>query len=266
MDNGTRPGTGSPRPSAEPRLFLPKRSKRSARNSATTSTECSTSCVRCRTATAALPGHHGPCCRRYRSHPDRGGGVASFYSFLSLAPKGRVTIRLCDDIVTGSPGCQRSPVFLKRSLGSKSAKPATMVRFRWNTLPASACAIRRQRDGQRHRPDETDAGDRAQRRAGAEGGPKPGAVDQRKFEALTPSERALHMVDNNIRHAGEVLLGPVPEDAGLAKAATITRRRSSPRSRKAGCAAVAVQALPPAASGGSRPVNVRDALRHLQCR
>ena len=65
-------------------------------------------------------------------------GVASFYSFLSLAPKGKVTIRLCDDIV------DRLPVFLKRSLGSKSAKPATTVRFRWNTLLASACAIRRQ--------------------------------------------------------------------------------------------------------------------------
>ncbi len=26
-------------------------------------------------------------------------GVATFYSFLSLSPKGRVTIRLCDDII-----------------------------------------------------------------------------------------------------------------------------------------------------------------------
>ena len=31
------------------------------------------------------------------------------------------------------------------------------------------------------------------------------------------------MVDNKIRHAGEVLLGPVPEDAGLIKAAGMTQ-------------------------------------------
>ena len=36
-------------------------------------------------------------------------GVASFYSFLSLVPKGRVTIRLCDDIVDRFAGLHWHP-------------------------------------------------------------------------------------------------------------------------------------------------------------
>nr|MDJ0822724.1 NADH-ubiquinone oxidoreductase-F iron-sulfur binding region domain-containing protein [Paracoccaceae bacterium] len=40
-----------------------------------------------------------------------------------------------------------------------------------------------------------------------------------RFDERSPYECATRMVDSNIRHAGPVLLGPVPEDAGLEAAA-----------------------------------------------
>jgi [NiFe] hydrogenase diaphorase moiety large subunit len=44
-------------------------------------------------------------------------GVASFYSFLSLTPKGRVTIRLCDDIVDRYAGLAEVVAAFEEVLG-----------------------------------------------------------------------------------------------------------------------------------------------------
>lgn len=44
-------------------------------------------------------------------------GVASFYSFLSLAPKGRVVIRLCDDIVDRFAGLEAVQAAFEAELG-----------------------------------------------------------------------------------------------------------------------------------------------------
>ena len=46
-------------------------------------------------------------------------GVASFYSFLSLEPKGRVTIRLCDDIVDRFAGMPEVAEAFEEVLGIK---------------------------------------------------------------------------------------------------------------------------------------------------
>ena len=52
---------------------------------------------RCRWISPAAMDQVADCPGPDAASPSR--GVASFYSFLSLEPKGRVTIRLCDDIV-----------------------------------------------------------------------------------------------------------------------------------------------------------------------
>ena len=46
-------------------------------------------------------------------------GVASFYSFLSLTPKGRVTIRLCDDIIDRFAGLTAIVQAFEEELGIK---------------------------------------------------------------------------------------------------------------------------------------------------
>ncbi len=45
------------------------------------------------------------------------------------------------------------------------------------------------------------------------------------FDLLSPHDRATRMVENNVRHAGAVLLGPAPENAGLAKAVDLNPSR-----------------------------------------
>jgi len=150
-------------------------------------------------------------------------GVASFYSFLSLTPKGKVSIRLCDDIVDRfSNLAEVTAVFedeLGITVGQTSADgafsleytpciglcdqaPAAMV----NTIVLTSLTVE------------------SARRAATllKEGRSPEFLVSERFADLTAHEQATHMVDNNIRHAGEVLLGPVPEDAGLNNAAGMT--------------------------------------------
>ena len=146
-------------------------------------------------------------------------GVASFYAFLSSEPKGRVTIRLCDDIVDRFAGLPGVVETFEEALGIKMNEtspdgafsleytpcigmcdqaPAAMINDVILTAltPESVQEIARKlKDGKR-----------------------PEDLISHRFDALTPYERAHRMVKNNVRHAGAVLLGPVPEDAGLAKA------------------------------------------------
>ena len=61
--------------------------------------------------------------------------------------------------------------------------------------------------------------DRVREIVGAlKGGKRPEDLVSHRFDEISPYERAARMVENNIRHAGAVLLGPVPENAGLARA------------------------------------------------
>jgi [NiFe] hydrogenase diaphorase moiety large subunit len=53
-------------------------------------------------------------------------------------------------------------------------------------------------------------------------GKSPEEIVSDRFDELTPHERATQMVENNIRHAGAVLLGPAPDNAGLKKAVDTT--------------------------------------------
>lgn len=143
-------------------------------------------------------------------------GVASFYAFLSLAPKGRVTIRLCDDIVdrfAGLPEVERAFVQeLGIAVGETSADGAFSLEY---TPCIGLC-------------DQAPAAmvndvvvtnltpEKVQEIATAlKDGKRPEDLISHRFDDLSAQERAHRMVANNIKHAGAVLLGDVPQEAGL---------------------------------------------------
>ncbi len=149
-------------------------------------------------------------------------GVASFYAFLSLVPKGRVTIRLCDDIVDRHAGLAAVQKAFEEELGIATGQtsddgtvsldltpcigmcdqaPAAMV----NDVILTALT-----------PDMARTIARALR-----AGQSPESLVSPDFDRLTPYGRATAAVANNIRLAGESLLAPVPRDAGLRHALTL---------------------------------------------
>ncbi len=143
-------------------------------------------------------------------------GVASFYSFLSLAPKGRVTIRLCDDIVDRFAGLEAVVKVFEAELGIKMGETSADGAFSLELTPcigmcdqAPAAMIN---DVVATRLTLARATDIA--RALKRGVP-PGEALIAGFAWLVPDARVKAQVDDNIRLAGEVLLGPVPKDAGL---------------------------------------------------
>ncbi|MDJ1008392.1 MAG: NAD(P)H-dependent oxidoreductase subunit E [Paracoccaceae bacterium] len=143
-------------------------------------------------------------------------GVASFYAFLSRHPKGRITIRLCDDIVDRFAGLEAVTRTFEEELGIRVGETSADGAVSLETTPciglcdqAPAAMINdvvvTRLDAKRVREIVH----------GLKAGLSPEDLISERFADLSPYERATHMVDNNIRHAGQVLLGPVPEDAGL---------------------------------------------------
>ena len=146
-------------------------------------------------------------------------GVASFYSFLSLEPKGAITIRLCDDIVDRFSGLTDVVRGFEDELGIAMGATSADGRFSLEYTPcigmcdqAPAAMIN---DIVVTRLSKQKARSIAQ---ALMAGAQPQDLISAQFDALPPYERATIAVNNNIRHAGEVLLGPVPQDAGLSKA------------------------------------------------
>ena len=143
-------------------------------------------------------------------------GVASFYAFLSQEPKGRVTIRLCDDIVDRFAGLPRVTEAFEKALGIAVGETSADGAFSLEYTPCIGMC------------DQAPAAmindvvltdltpERVHEIADAlKGGKRPEDLISHRFDALSPYERAHRMVENNIRHAGVVLLGLVPDDAGL---------------------------------------------------
>lgn len=150
-------------------------------------------------------------------------GVASFYSFLSLAPKGRVTIRLCDDIVDRFAGLAEVVAVFETELGVRIGETSPDGAFSLEYTPCigmcdqAPAAMINDVVLTRLTPETARQAARA-----LKDGQRPDELVSERFAALSPYQRARHMVDDNIRHAGDVLLGPVPDDAGLTKAVTLT--------------------------------------------
>jgi [NiFe] hydrogenase diaphorase moiety large subunit len=143
-------------------------------------------------------------------------GVASFYSFLSLAPKGRVTIRLCDDIVDRFAGLDAVVGVFEAGLGIKLGETSADGAFSLEVTPcigmcdqAPAAMIN---DLVATRLTCARAGEIVR---ALKDGQSPAEALEVGPEGLNPLARVKAQVDNNIRLAGEVLLGQVPEDAGL---------------------------------------------------
>ncbi len=149
-------------------------------------------------------------------------GVASFYSFLSLVPKGRVTIRLCDDIVDRFNGLDAVVAAFEATLGIKMGETSVDGGFSLEFTPcigmcdqAPAAMIN---DVVATRLTAQRATDIA--RALLQGVSATDAVTA-GHAAVTPHAKVSAQVDSNIRLAGEVLLGPVPTDAGWHAAKTM---------------------------------------------
>ncbi|WP_395176373.1 NAD(P)H-dependent oxidoreductase subunit E [Roseibium alexandrii] len=150
-------------------------------------------------------------------------GVASFYSFLSLQPKGRITIRLCDDIVDRYAGLEAVTAAFENVLGIKIGETSADGAVSLEYTPCIGMCDQAPAAMVNDIVLTNLTAQSAREAAGAiKAGKRPEDLVSARFAALSPHDRAVRMVDNNIRHAGAVLLGPVPEDVGLSKAVSIT--------------------------------------------
>lgn len=153
-------------------------------------------------------------------------GVASFYSFFSREPKGRITIRLCDDIIDRHAGIAAVAQALEEAfsitMGETSEDGAVSLEYTpciglCDQAPAAMInnLVLTQLTPERAR-DLADS---------LKSGATPEELISRGLDELSPYERATRMVENNIRHAGAVLLGPVPPDAGLRAAMDLAPKK-----------------------------------------
>ncbi|CUH67544.1 NAD-reducing hydrogenase HoxS subunit alpha [Thalassovita gelatinovora] len=150
-------------------------------------------------------------------------GVASFYAFLSQTPKGRVTIRLCDDIIDRFAGMPQVVAAFETALGIKVGETTPDGAI---SLDYTACigmcdqapaAMVNDVVLTKLTPDRG-----AEIVAALQAGQRPEDLISDHFANLTPHDRATRQVENNIRHAGAVLLGPGSDRAGLENALTMT--------------------------------------------
>lgn len=149
-------------------------------------------------------------------------GVASFYSFLSLTPKGRITIRLCDDITDRFAGLAEIVAVFEAELGIKFGETTQDGMFSLEYTPCIGMCDQAPAAMINDVVITSLTSTRCREIVAAlKNGQRPQDIAAPGFDALTPYERAIRMVDNNIRHAGAVLLGPVPHEAGLANAVAL---------------------------------------------
>ena len=146
-------------------------------------------------------------------------GVASFYAFLSQDPKGRITIRLCDDIIDRFAGLPQVAEAFEAALGIAVGQTSADGAF---SLDYTPCIGMCDQAPSAMINDVVVTGLTPEKvRQIAEtlkAGKRPEDLISDRFDDLTPHQRVTRMVENNIRHAGAVLLGPVSRDAGLRKA------------------------------------------------
>ena len=143
-------------------------------------------------------------------------GVASFYAFLSLEPKGRVTIRLCDDIVDRFAGLAAVTEAFEKALditvGETSADGAFSLEY---TPCIGMCDQAPAAMINNVVLTELTPNTAREIAVALQDGKRPEDLISDRLDDLSPHERATRMVANNIKHAGAVLLGPAPDDAGL---------------------------------------------------
>jgi [NiFe] hydrogenase diaphorase moiety large subunit len=143
-------------------------------------------------------------------------GVASFYAFLSLVPKGRVSIRLCDDIIDRFAGLEAVVAAFEAELGIRRGETSEDGAFSLELTPCigmcdqAPAAMVGDLVAVRLTPERAQAIAR-----GLKAGLSPAELLVADHDRLSPLERVKAQVQDNIRLAGEVLLGEVPLDEGL---------------------------------------------------
>ncbi|WP_373050688.1 NAD(P)H-dependent oxidoreductase subunit E [Thalassovita aquimarina] len=153
-------------------------------------------------------------------------GVVSFYAFLSQVPKGRITIRLCDDIIDRFAGMPAVAAAFEAALGIKvgetSADGAVSLEYTpcIGLCDQAPAAMVNDIVLTQLTPDRV-----AEVAAALRGGQRPEDLISHEFDDLSPHDRATRQVKNNIRHAGASLLCPVPDGAGLQRALDMTPAR-----------------------------------------
>jgi len=153
-------------------------------------------------------------------------GVASFYAFLSLDPKGRITIRLCDDIIDHFAGMPKVAEAFETALGIAVGQTSASGAFSLEYTPCigmcdqAPAAMINDVVLTALTPDKV-----RDVVARLKDGKRPEDLISDQFDDLPPHARATQMVENNIKHAGAVLLGPVPDNAGLRKALELAPAR-----------------------------------------
>jgi [NiFe] hydrogenase diaphorase moiety large subunit len=150
-------------------------------------------------------------------------GIVSFYAFLSLAPKGRITIRLCDDIIDRFAGLDAVTCAFEKELGISVGQTSPDGEFSLENTPCIGMCDQAPSAMINDVVVTSLTPEKVRVIAAAlKDGKRPEDLVSEHFDALTPHARAAGMVQNNIKHAGAVLLGPVPDDAGLKKALELT--------------------------------------------
>jgi len=150
-------------------------------------------------------------------------GVASFYSFLSLEPRGHVIIRLCDDIIDRHAGFAEVLAAFEDELGIRLGHTSADGLFSLEATPCiglcdqAPAAMVNDIVLTSLTPEAARAAARA-----LKSGHRPQDLVSPGFDALSTYERVRAAVDNNIRLAGDVLLGEVPREAGLRQALAMT--------------------------------------------
>jgi [NiFe] hydrogenase diaphorase moiety large subunit len=150
-------------------------------------------------------------------------GVASFYAFLSLSPKGRVTIRLCDDIIDRHAGLAAVQAAFEAGLGIAVGQTSADGAFSLECTPCigmcdqAPAAMINDVVLTRLTPGKV-----AEIVTALKAGSPPGALIDSGFDDLDPHAQARAMVENNLRQPGDVLLGDVPSEAGLKAALAMT--------------------------------------------
>ncbi|SHH86549.1 NAD(P)H-dependent oxidoreductase subunit E [Marivita hallyeonensis] len=143
-------------------------------------------------------------------------GVASFYAFFSSEPKGRVTIRLCDDIIDRFSGLASVTAAFENALSITVGETTPDGAFSLEYTPCIGLCDQAPAAMVNDLVVTNLTAERVHEIVAAlKAGAPPEEVLVDRYAERTPYQRAKEMVSNNIRHAGPVLLGPVPEDAGL---------------------------------------------------
>jgi [NiFe] hydrogenase diaphorase moiety large subunit len=180
-------------------------------------------------------------------------GVASFYAFLSLSPKGRVTIRLCDDIIDRHAGLAAVQAAFEAGLGIAVGQTSADGAFSLECTPCigmcdqAPAAMINDVVLTRLTPGKV-----AEIVTALKAGSPPGALIDSGFDDLDPHAQARAMVENNMRQPGDVLLVRCPSEAGLKAALAMTPGAILDCVEASGLAAAAARGIPPGPSGGTR--------------